>query len=290
MNDAETGLNHRQEAYPTVWQLCKFHVSLGAMTSLFYRLVVCFRCAALALLSLGAGTAIAETTTVFAAASLKTALDDVVQRYEAQTSGHVTVSYAGSSALARQVQQGAPADLVFLANSEWVDVLELDGLIAPGTRVDLLGNRLVVIAPQGQAPLDITDPDAWTSALEDGPLAMALVKAVPAGIYGQAALRHLGLWPLLAPRVAQTDNVRAALALVALREAPLGIVYDTDARAEPRVTIVARFPPDSHRPIRYPLAQVAGRDSQGAQAFWRYLQGNDARAVFDQHGFDVLTP
>nr|WP_323768432.1 molybdate ABC transporter substrate-binding protein [Antarctobacter sp.] len=235
------------------------------------------------LLGLLARPAMAEPVTVFAAASLKTALDEVADGY----GGEVVLSYAGSSALARQVQLGAPADVVFLANTDWMDFLQSGGLIASGTRVDLLGNRLVLAGPMGATHVEIGPDLDLMGLLGEGRLAMALVEAVPAGIYGKAALESLGLWASVESRVAQADNVRAALALVSLGQVPLGIVYATDAQADPQVDALAFFPEDSHPPIRYPVAAVAGREDVAA-AFLTYLQGPEARTTFQAHGFAVL--
>jgi molybdate transport system substrate-binding protein len=225
----------------------------------------------------------AEGVTVFAAASLKTALDDVAEVYESD----VVMSYAGSSALARQVQLGAPADIVFLANTDWMDLLEQDGLIDADTRVALLGNRLVLAGPAGAAPVDITSDLDLRALLGDGRLAMALVEAVPAGIYGKAALVSLGIWEDVAPQVAQTDNVRAALALVSLGQVPMGIVYASDALADPRVDVIGVFPDSSHPPIRYPVAAVVERGA-AAKSFLEFLQGPEAKQIFIRHGFAVL--
>jgi len=214
----------------------------------------------------------AERATVFAAASLKSALEEVAAAYE----GEVTLVFAGSSALARQIAAGAPADLFISANVAWMDDLEARGRIVPDSRVDLLGNTLVAVAPRGAAPADPFDVPR---------LAMALVDAVPAGIYGKAALRHLGHWERLAPRVVQSDNVRAALAFVALGEVPLGIVYGSDAVAEPGVVVVHRFAAESHPPIVYPAARIAGG---GGAGFLAYLQTPQARAIFEAQGFEVL--
>lgn len=224
-----------------------------------------------------------EAVTVFAAASLKTALDEVAEAYD----GNLVLSYAGSSALARQVQQGAPADIVFLANTDWMDVLERDGLIAPGTRTELLGNRLVLAGPAGADPVEIGPDLDLAAMLGDGRLAMALVEAVPAGIYGKAALDSLGLWETVAPRVAQADNVRAALALVSLAQVPLGVVYATDAAADPAVDALGLFPEDSHPPIRYPVAAVENR-ADAAAPFLTFLQTPEAAALFVAQGFAVL--
>lgn len=225
-----------------------------------------------------------EPVTVFAAASLKTALDEVAQVYDEP----LVISYAGSSALARQVQLGAPADVVFLANTDWMDVLDREGLIAAGTRIDLLGNRLVLAGPAGADPVEITPALDLTGMLGEGRLAMALVQAVPAGIYGKAALESLGLWESVSMRVAQADNVRAALALVSLGQVPLGVVYATDAQADPAVDALGVFPENSHPPIRYPVAAVAGRGARAA-AFLDFLQSPEAAAIFAAQGFAVLS-
>ncbi|MGR3794034.1 molybdate ABC transporter substrate-binding protein [Vannielia sp. SX4] len=223
------------------------------------------------LMMLGAVTARAESVTVFAAASLKGALDEVVAGW----SGEARVSYAGSSALARQIAAGAPADVFISANPEWVDWLEAEGVALE--RADLLSNALVLVAAAD-------DPRVGLEALEGGDrVAMALVEAVPAGIYGKAALESLALWEAVAPRVVQADNVRAALALVALGEAPLGIVYATDALAEPGVRVVAEFPAGSHPPITYPVAAL----SEAGAPLLEFLQTPEAAEIFARHGFEV---
>ncbi|MDX1781188.1 MAG: molybdate ABC transporter substrate-binding protein [Thalassovita sp.] len=227
--------------------------------------------------------ALSGQITVFAAASLKTALDEVATEWQAQSEDRLILSFAGSSALARQIEAGAPADLFLSANTAWMDHLQEQGLLKPGSRSDLLGNRIVLIASAGAPaqPLNSTLVDA----LDGGHLAMALVQAVPAGIYGRAALEHLGLWADLAPRVAQADNVRAALALVATGETPFGVVYATDALAEPRVEVVAEFPAASHPAITYPVAIIAESRAPGTDAFLEYLKGPVAKAIFLRHGF-----
>lgn len=239
-------------------------------------------------MGLGLGTSRAETVTVFAAASTKGALDAVAQSFAEGTGHRAVVSYAGSSALARQIQRGAPADVFVSANVEWMDVLVADNRIAPGTRHTLASNRLVVIGPGETGNiLDLTNRAAWDAALGDGRLAMAFVEAVPAGIYGRLALKDLDLWNQVASQVAQTDNVRAALALVALGEAPLGIVYATDAQAEPRVHVKAVFPETSHPPVTYPVAIVAGRARPEVVSFMDHLLGPHGRAALAEHGFLV---
>ncbi|WP_103256756.1 molybdate ABC transporter substrate-binding protein [Tabrizicola aquatica] len=238
---------------------------------------------ALLALFLSAQTALAEVT-VFAAASLKTALDQVAADFTQATGTPVTLSYAGSPALARQIAQGAPADLFLSASTEWMDDLAARGLIQPASRRDLLGNRLVLIGPPDAAPV-ILSPDLDLPALlAGGKLSMALVDAVPAGQYGKEALTTLGLWSFVEKDVVQSDNVRAALHLVALGEAPLGIVYASDAAAEPRVAVLATFPADSHRPITYPAALTATAGPEAA-AFLDHLASPQALRQFTAHGF-----
>ncbi len=237
---------------------------------------------------LGPAIAAAEGVTVFAAASLATALGEIETGFEAATGQDVTVSLAGSSALARQIQQGAPADIFISASPEWMDTVEADGLIAEGSRFDLLGNTLVLVAFGAEAePVEIGPGLDLSALLGEGRLAMALVDSVPAGVYGKAALESLGLWASVAPRVAQADNVRAALAFVASGEAPLGIVYATDAAAEDDVTVVGTFPPETHPPIIYPAAALAASDTLLSEAFLAYLRGPEARAVFEAEGFEL---
>lgn len=244
--------------------------------------------AAAAVLFAAAAPATAERLTVFAAASLTDAMAAVEAGFEAATGHEVAVSLAGSSALARQIEAGAPADVFISANPGWMDELEAAGRLAPGTRVDLLRNRLVLIAHgSGAAPVEMSPEFDLAGRLDGGRLAMALVEAVPAGIYGKAALQSLGLWQELAPRVAQADNVRAALALVATGAAPYGIVYATDARAEDDVTAIATFPAETHPPILYPAAAIAGAEGPAA-AFLDYLAGAEARAAFEAEGFAVV--
>ena len=240
----------------------------------------------LAMLALLAAPARAEQVVVFAAASLKTALDAVAADFT-EASGHrVAVSYAGSSQLARQISLGAPADIFFSANPDWMDVLEAEGRLAPGTRADLLGNRLVLVTTDAAAgPIDLDEPSDLVERLGTGRLAMALVEAVPAGIYGKVALLGLGLWASVEGQIAQSDNVRAALALVASGAVPVGLVYATDAMAEPRVRVAATFPEDSHPPIVYPVAAIADRDGPATRALLDHLRAPDSRAIFEAQGF-----
>jgi molybdate transport system substrate-binding protein len=246
------------------------------------------RCRALALaavLALCAAAASARPVVVFAAASLRNALDEVIAGWPG---GTATVAYAGSPALARQIEQGAPADLFISADGPWMDHLAGQGLLREGTRRDLLGNRLVLIAHGPAAPLGAIGPGTDILGLLKGErLAMAHVAAVPAGRYGRAALEALGLWAGLAGRLAQAENVRAVLALVARGEAPLGIVYATDAAAQPGVSVIGTFPTSSHPPIVYPAAVLAGSTNPAAGALAEHLASAAARAVFDRHGFTV---
>lgn len=256
------------------------------MPVLLFHILRAARYLSAALLALGlAGPVWADKITVFAAASLKTALDDIAPRFAAETGHVVTLSYAGTSALARQIALGAPADVFISANPGWMDYLAGQDLIVAGSRADIVANRLVLVAYGADAPG--FPPEELPERLGKGYLAMALTDAVPAGVYGKAALAHFGAWQALADRVAQADNVRAALALVALGEAPYGIVYKSDAAAEPRVSVVALFPADSHPPILYPGAIVRGRDSPAARGFLTFLQGAAAQQVFARHGFTV---
>lgn len=227
----------------------------------------------------------AEEVTLFAAASLKTALDELAQNY---TTSPLRIAYGGSSALARQIRQGAPAQVFLSANTAWMDVLDQDGLLTPDSRIDLLGNRLALIAAPGST-IQLSPAPGFdlATALGDEVLAMALVKAVPAGIYGREALVSLGVWDSVQDKVAQTDNVRAALRLVALGEAPLGIVYATDLGASPQVRLLGLFPTASHSPIRYPVALIDPVTPE-AQAVYDYLRSDTARAVFARHGFSSL--
>jgi molybdate transport system substrate-binding protein len=199
------------------------------------------------------------------------------------------ISYAASSALAKQIEQGAPADMFISADLDWMDYLAGKNLIQPDTRFNLLGNKIVLIAPKDSkiTSLEIKGADL-AKALGGGKLSMANVDAVPAGKYGKAALEKLGAWADVKDHVAQAENVRAALLLVGRGEAPLGIVYSTDAAAEPNVKIVATFPEGSHPPIIYPAALVKDAKGADAKAFLDFLRGAKARTAFEKQGFTVL--
>jgi molybdate transport system substrate-binding protein len=225
---------------------------------------------------------------VFAAASLKNALDAIAAKWRTETGKPVTISYAASSALAKQIENGAPADLFVSADLDWMDYLQQRGLIDPGSRKNLLGNSLVLIAPKDRkVEVAIAPGMPLAEALGGGRLAMADPASVPAGKYGKAALIALGAWSAVAGRIAPAENVRAAMLLVARGEAPLGIVYRTDAAAEPGVRIVGVFPAGSHPPITYPmgLTKAAAPD---ARAFAAYLRGGTAAGLFEAQGFTVL--
>jgi len=225
--------------------------------------------------------------TIFAAASLRDALDELAREYERQGRAKAVVSYAGSPMLARQIEKGAPADLFISADTDWMDYLAKLGMIRIETRVDLLSNRLVLIAPaDSQVSLKIGPRFPLASLLGDRRLAMADPDSVPAGKYGRAALEALGIWEAVAPKVARAENVRAALALVARGETPFGVVYRTDSMAERRVRTIGEFPASSHPPIVYPAAVTAGSRSKIAYEYLRYLRSTHARAVWLRHGFE----
>lgn len=228
--------------------------------------------------------------TVFAAASLKESLDEAAVAYERRTGTPVKVAYAASSALARQIEQGAPADVFVSADLDWMDYLQARALLDDASRRDLLGNRLVLIAPRGAAGGEIVlKPGVdLRPRLGKGRLALALTGSVPAGKYARAAFERFGVWTQLAPQVAETENVRAALLLVARGEAPLGVVYASDAIAEPRVRVVGRFPAGSHPPIVYPVARLRASDQPQAAAFARWLSSPTADAIFRRRGFRPL--
>ncbi len=228
--------------------------------------------------------------TVFGAASLTDALTTIAQRYEAETGAQVRLSFASSSTLARQIESGAPAHIYGSADELWMDYLEEKGLIAADTRTSPIGNRLVLIAPAGSATGEVTiDGNLDLAGLlgPDGRLAVGDPAHVPAGIYAQPALEFLGLWQETEPRLARAENVRSALALVELGETPLGIVYGTDAALSDKVRIVGVFPEESHEPVSYPFAIVAGAANQQVRELFAYITGEQGLAVFDEYGFST---
>jgi molybdate transport system substrate-binding protein len=230
-----------------------------------------------------------KSITVFAAASMKNALDDINVAYHKASGIKVVASYAASSALARQIESGAPADAFVSADLKWMDYLEKKKAIKSDTRINLLGNKLVLIAPKDSKIGNVTIGQGFDLAklAGAGRIATGDVKAVPAGLYAKAALETLGAWAAAEPKFAMTDNVRAALLLVSRGEAALGIVYETDAKAEPGVKIVGTFPEGSHPPVIYPVAatSIAKPDIAGYLAF---LRGKSARDIFERHGFTFL--
>ena len=232
-----------------------------------------------------------KAITVFAAASLKESMDEAAAKFGKETGQQVVVSYAASSALARQIEQGAPADVFVSADLDWMDYLQQRNLIDAATRHDLLGNTLVLVAPTASSARAFAlrkGGDLLPLLGADGRLAVALVDSVPAGKYAKASFESLGMWDALQPRLAQAENVRAALLLVARAEAPLGVVYGSDARAEPRVRVLAVFPPGSHPDIVYPVARVLASRQAQAAAFVRWLQTPAAGAIFRAHGFTTF--
>lgn len=242
--------------------------------------------------SFSANTAFAagDPLLVFAAASLKETLEEAGKSFTAETGVEVKFSFAASSALAKQIEAAAPADLFASADLKWMAYLNEKKLIRSETRINLLGNSLVVVAPN-VSPLSSFDftPDAFAKALGDGKLATGEVNSVPVGIYAKSALENLGLWHIIEPKLAQADNVRAALAFVARNEAPLGIVYATDARVEKSVKVIATFPPESHEAIIYPFAVTAFSKNPETEKFLRFLKSSTAQSRFEKAGFAVLT-
>ena len=231
----------------------------------------------------------ADEVLVFAAASLKPALDAVLATPQAQAIGTIKTSYAASSQLARQIQAGAPAALFVSADRDWMDVVERSGHVVDGTRADLLGNALVLVAPAG-APITIkleAGVDLGTALGADGRLAIGEPNSVPAGKYAKSALTSLGQWDAVAARTVSADNVRAALNFVVRREVPLGIVYRSDAVSEPGVRVVDTFPASTHAAIVYPVAVLRGHDTTAARATLALLQSAEAKVVFGRFGFDV---
>jgi molybdate transport system substrate-binding protein len=231
-----------------------------------------------------------KTVTIFAAASLKNALEGAAKAYEKQTGDKIVISFAGSSALAKQIEQAAPADIFISADLDWMDYVEKKKLIKEGTRFNLLGNSLVLIAPASSTTdIKIAPGFPLAQTLGENRIAMANVKSVPAGKYGSAALEKLGVWKDVEPKVAQADNVRAALALVAQGEAPFGIVYKSDAAAETKVKVVDTFPEDSHPPIIYPIAVLnSAKDADAAGKFITFLKTSEGQAFFTKQGFTFL--
>jgi molybdate transport system substrate-binding protein len=226
---------------------------------------------------------------VFAAASLKNALDAINAQWQKETGKKASISYGASPTLAKQIEQAAPAQMFISADLDWMDYLAQRNLIKPETRSNLLGNRIVLIAHKDKPrPVDIKRGFDLVKALGNGRLSMANVDSVPAGKYGKAALETLGVWNSVSGKLAQAENVRAALLLVSRGEAPLGIVYQTDAAADPNVKIIGTFPEDTHPPIIYPIALTATANLPDATAFLDYIKSAAAKPSFEAQGFTVL--
>jgi len=226
---------------------------------------------------------------VFAAASLKNALDNINAQWKKETGKSAKISYASSSALAKQIENGAPAQVFISADIPWMDYVEKKNLVKAGTRSDLLGNRIVLIAPKDKAKAVVIEPGFDIAKIVgDGRLAMADVASVPAGRYGKASLEKLGVWDKVSGKLAQAENVRAALLLVSRGEAPAGIVYQTDAASDKGVTIIGTFPENTHPPIVYPVALLAGATHPDAAAFLDYIKSSKATPLFEAQGFSVL--
>lgn len=233
--------------------------------------------------------AAADAVTVFAAASLKNALDAANAEWAKESAGQTTVSYAASSALAKQIEAGAPADLFISADLAWMDYVAKKKLIKEDTRSNWLGNRIVLVAPKDKAEaVEIKPGFDLAGLVGDGKLAMGAVDSVPAGKYGKAALEKLGVWSSVQGKVAGAESVRAALALVSRGEAPYGIVYQTDAAADPGVAVVGTFPEDSHPPIIYPVAILSESRNADAAAYLDFLKSDKAAPFFTQQGFTIL--
>ena len=248
-----------------------------------------------AVLTLAAGTAPAAAQSrdvlVFAAASLKNALDEIAAQWQRESGKKAAISYAASNTLIKQIEQGAPADIFISADLDWMDYGQQKNLIKPDTRSNLLGNRLVLVAPKdSNISANIQPGFDLAALLKGGRLAMGNVDAVPAGKYGKAALEKLGAWDGVKDKIAQAESVRAALLLVARGEAPRGVVYQTDAASDPTVKIVGTFPENTHPPIIYPIALTKESTSPDASAFLNFIRSPAARPIFERQGFTVLGP
>lgn len=228
--------------------------------------------------------------TVFAAASMRNALDDANAAFTKATGVKVIASYAATSALAKQLEQGAPADIFISADLKWMDYAIAHKLVKPDSRVNLLGNRLVLIAAKDSKidKIDIKEGFDIAKLAGDGRIAVADVKAVPAGLYAKAALEKLGSWKAAEPKLAMAENVRATLAFVARGETPVGIVYETDAKIEPKVKIAGVFPENSHPPVTYPVAATADSKNADAGRYLGFLRSTAAKTIFEKYGFSYL--
>ena len=227
--------------------------------------------------------------TVFAAASTTNAITDINRLYDEKGLGKITVSFAASSTLAKQIDNGAPADVYISANVKWMDYLVERDLIEPTTRRDLLSNRIVLIAPTGSrlGEVNIAKGFALAALLDKGRLSLGDPEHVPAGIYGKKALISLGVWDSVKDKLAPAKDVRSALVLVERDEAPIGLVYATDAAITSKVRVIGRFPIDSHPPITYPVAAIKGHDNEAARRYLDFLSSPEAATIFTRYGFSL---
>ncbi len=233
--------------------------------------------------------AAADSVTIFAAASTTNAVTDIGKLFSKKGFGEMIPSFASSSTLAKQIENGAPAQIYLSADLKWMDYLEKKGLIEPGSRFDLLGNRIVLIVPEESRVdrVDIGPGFGLASLLGDGYLSMGDPDHVPAGIYGKQALESLGVWKDVETRIARQKDVRSALALVERGESPLGVVYATDASISKKVRVVGTFPEDSHPKIIYPVAMVKDGETAVSKAFLEFLKSDEARTIFESYGFSM---
>jgi molybdate transport system substrate-binding protein len=239
--------------------------------------------------SVWAPAAFADDVLIFAAASLKNAMDDAIAGFAKSGGATVKASYAASSALAKQIDNGAPADIFISADPNWMDDVQKHNMIQTSTRFDFLGNVLVMVEPaDSKTDVIITQGFPLAAMLGNDKLAMADPDAVPAGLYGKAALTKLGVWDAVEPKVARAQDVRAALLFVSRKEAPFGIVYQTDAAADKGVKIAGVFPPNTYPPIIYPIALTAGTKNPDAAKFLAYLHSDAAKPFFTKQGFSIL--
>jgi molybdate transport system substrate-binding protein len=268
------------------WTRRKFSVAAVALTCLVSLTPIAF---AESQAPAAAPTATTDGPVIFAAASLKTALDAIAEAWKAQGGKAPAISYASSGVLAKQIEQGAPADIFISADLKWVDYLDKAKLLKAGTRNNLLGNGLVLIeAADGTSQLKIAPNFDLAGATGDGKIAVCTIASCPGGIYAKEAFEKLGIWSAVEPKLAQADNIRNALTLVARGEAKFGVVYTTDAKAEPKVKVVDMFPETSHAPIIYPMAIVAASTNKNAADFLAFMRSQTATKIFVGQGFTIL--
>lgn len=245
----------------------------------------------LGLIGLGMTIASAKDVTVFAAASLQNAVDEVTEQYNKNVKDvNIERLYDSSSNLARQIEQGAPADIFISANQNWMDYLEEKSLVEEGTRANIVKNELAIITPKDNDTayeIEFNSNEYWADLLKDTRLAVGDPDHVPVGMYAKAAFNNLGVWNTVEPRVAAAQNVRAALLLVEVKEANIGIVYSSDASVSDKVKTITTFPDELHDPIEYPIAIMKGKKSDTTEGFYNYLLGDDAKEIFKKYGFAI---